>query len=299
MSATPATPATPSNPATSTNRSTRGRRSSTRRPLAWRHELRRQVGRARTRWLVALVLAIPLIFVAAFTIGRGESGGQATSFIDLATLGSANFVVFTLLMTSDLLLGIVAAMFLGDTVPSEASWGSLRYLLTVPVPRARLLTTKLVVGTALTAAAVLLLTCWALLVGGVAYGFDTYQGFGGTVLSWPELLPRLAAAVGYLFVTVLQVGAIAFFLGVRTDAPLAAVGGAMLVVIVSAILDGLDTLGDLRHGLPLHYGRAWLDLFSQHVQYGDVLLGVLWSLLWTVLFVALGFAHFLRKDVLS
>ena len=269
------------------------------RPLAWRHELRRQVGRARTRWLSALVLAIPVIFLAAFAIGRQGAGGGATSFIDLATLGSANFAVFTLLMTSDLLLGVVAAMFLGDTVPSEASWGSLRYLLTVPVPRARLLTSKLVIGIALTGVTVVVLACWALLVGGIAYGFDTYQGFGGTVLSWPELLPRFAAVVGYLFVTVLQVGALAFFLGVRTDAPLAAVGGAVLVVIVSAILDGLDTLGDLRHGLPLHYGRAWLDLFNRHIEYGDVLLGVLWSLLWTAVFVALGFHHFLRKDLLS
>src|SRR5699024_5390318 len=81
------------------------RRSWSRRPLACGHELRRQAGRARTRWLAALVLAIPVIFVAAFLIGRQESGGPATSFIDLATLGSANFVVFTLLMTSDLLLG--------------------------------------------------------------------------------------------------------------------------------------------------------------------------------------------------
>lgn len=267
--------------------------------LKWRHELRRQLRRARTRWLAGLVLAIPLIFVAAFAIGRSEAGAQATSFIDLATLGSPNFVVFTLIMTSDLLLGIVAAMFLGDTVPSEASWSSLRYLLTVPVPRPRLLASKLVVGIGLTAGALLVLTVWSLLVGGVAYGFDTYQGFGGTVLSWPELLPRLGIAVGYLFVTVLQVGALAFCLGVRTDAPLAAVGGALLVVIISAILDSLDTLGELRHALPLHYSRAWLDVFSRHVELEQITLGLLWSTLYTLVFLGLGFWHFVRKDILS
>jgi len=269
------------------------------RTLAWRHELRRQWGRTRTWWLGALVLAIPLVFVAAFAIGRNQVRGQATSFIDLATLGSANFTVFTLLMTGDLLLGIIAAMFLGDTVPSEASAGSLRYLLTVPVPRARLLTSKLVVGVALTAAAIILLTTWSVLVGGVAYGFTAYQGFGGVVLDWPAIVPRLVLAVGYLFVTVLQVGALAFFLGVRTDAPLAAVGGAMLVVIVSAILDNLDALGDLRHALPLHYSRAWLDLFQTQPDIGGVVHGTLWTILYTIALLGAGYWHFLRKDAVS
>lgn len=270
-----------------------------RRTLAWRHELSRQWGRTRTRWLGGLVLAIPLIFIAAFAIGRNQARGQATSFIDLATLGSANFTVFTLMMTGDLLLGIIAAMFLGDTVPSEASAGSLRYLLTVPVPRTRLLVSKLVVGTCLTAAAIVLITGWSLLVGGIAYGFTDYQGFGGIILGWPDLLPRLGLAVVYLFLTVLQVGALAFFLGVRTDAPLAAVGGAMLVVIVSAILDNLEVPGDLRHALPLHYSRAWLDLFRVQVELDNVIRGVLWSVLYTVVLLGLGFWHFRRKDVLS
>ena len=48
-------------------------------------------------------------------------------------------------------------------------------------------------------------------------------------------------------------------LGVLTDAPLAAVGGAVLLMIVCAILDPISALGGLRQGLPGHYAFAWAD----------------------------------------
>lgn len=265
-----------------------------------RHELRRQLGRARTRWLFGLVLVLPLVFVAAFAIGRsGAPDAGASSFIDLATLSAPNFTVFTLIVSADLLLGIVAAMFLGDAIPTEASWRSLRYLLTAPVPRMRLLVAKLTVGAALTATAIVVLALWAVMVGAVAYGLDPYRGLTGATLTWPELWPRLAGTVVYLFLSVLQVGALAFLLGVRTDAPLAAVGGAVLIVIVAAILDSLDSLGIIRHGLPLHYSRAWLDLFAHEIAWTDLARGVAWSLLYATVFVGWGVRRFLRADVLS
>ena len=46
-------------------------------------------------------------------------------------------------------------------------------------------------------------------------------------LGWPEFAGRLAIIVGYLLVNLLVVGSFAFALGVWTDAPLAAVGGAV------------------------------------------------------------------------
>ena len=140
---------------------------------------------------------------------------------------------------------------------------------------------------------------WGLLVGGLAYGWEPFTNPAGGVLGWGELLPRLAIAAAYLFVSLLQVAGIAFVLGVRTDAPLGAVGIAVLVAIVSSILGQIESLGDLRNALPLHYQRAWLDLLTPAVDWTAMRHGVLWSLLYTVLTVGLAFGLFRRKDVLS
>lgn len=260
-------------------------------------EARRQLGRLRTRWVFIVVLVLPLIVVAAFALGDTGEGGQ--SFADLATLGSANFTVFMLLVSAELLILILAALFVGDPVPSEASWGSLRYLLTAPVPRSRLLTAKLLTGLASTLLAVLVLLVWVLLVGGIAYGFEPLNLRAGGSLDWATTLTRLAIGTAYIFVSQLPFAAIAFWMGVRTDAPLGAVGVAVLAAIISGILNALEALGDLRQALPNHYAREWIALFAQDADYGALLPGLLWVALYTTVFLALAYRHFGRKDILS
>lgn len=270
----------------------------TRRPLSWRAEARRQLNRRRTLGSLILIGALPLVIVAAFAIGRDQEGG-GNAFVDLAQQSAGNFVVFVLFVTASLLLVILTSLFCGDTVPAEASWSTLRYLLTGPVPRARLLSSKMIIGLVSTVIAVVLLLGWSLLVGGVAYGWAPFTGLSGVQLAWPVFLLRLAMIAGYLLVNLLQVAAIALWISVRTDAPLAAVGGALMVVIVSSILDQINALGAVRHGLPLHFTNAWIDLLDVHVDTLDLQRGMLWSVLYAVVFGSWAYVHFLRKDVLS
>jgi ABC-2 type transport system permease protein len=271
-------------------------------PLSWRSEWGRQWGRRRTVVAFALIAALPLILIGAFAFGEPPSARSATTsarFVDLAQSGSANFMLFTLFVSSELLLILLAALFCGDPVPAEASWSSLRYLLMAPVRRARLLTSKLVVGIASTALAAVVLPVWALLVGGVAYGWAPLTNPVGEDLSWAQLMPRLALAIGYIFMTLLPVASIAFWLGVRSDAPLGAVGGAVLVTIVLNILDQIDALDPWRNALPGHYARAWQDAMAVDPVWTDMVHGTLWSLAWAGLFTILAYRRFGRADILS
>ena len=275
-----------------------------RRPLSWRAEVGRQLRRRRTIWAFVLLLALPVVLVAAFAVGGANSSGagarsSSSRLVDLAQAGAANFAVFSTSAAASFLLVVLAALFVGDAVPSEASWATLRYLLLAPVPRARLLTSKLVVAMGTMAVAVVVLVAWALLVGGLAYGWAPFTNPAGGVLEWSVLLPRLLVVVAYLVVLLSQVGAIAFWLGVRTDAPLAAVGGAVMVTIVSSILGQIDTLGDWRTGLPMYYDRAWLDLLTPQVDWTAMTHGALWSTLYTIVFLGIAYRTFRRKDILS
>lgn len=272
------------------------------RPLSWRAELRRQLGRRRTLWMIGIVLVLPLVFVAAFSLDDdpGRPGDTTVRLVDLATSGGPNFTVFTFVVSAELLLFGVAALFAGDPVPAEASWSSLRYLLTAPVTRARLLTSKLVVGFLSTAALVVILPAWSLLVGTIAYGSEPFSILGGGEMAWGQWVPRMLIAVVFVLVSIASIGAFSFWVGVRSQTPLAAVGGALLLLIVSGILDSIDALGDWRKALPAHYSRAWLDLLvSGPVDWTDLRHGTLWSLLYTVLFLALGYRRFRRQDILS
>jgi ABC-2 type transport system permease protein len=272
-------------------------------PLSWRAEVRRQWGRRRTTWAFGLLLALPLVLVGSFFFGERSSnsnrGGATSRIFDLAQSGAANFSLVLVFLASELLLVLLAALFCGDAVPSEASWASLRYLLVAPVQRARLLTSKLVVGVGSTLLATVLLPAWGLLVGGIFYGWDPLTNPLGENLTWGQFLPRLALAMGYIFITLLPIAAIAFWLGTRSDAPLAAVGGAVLVSILLNILDQLDALDPYRNAFPGHYSRAWQDALAVTPDYSDMLHGTLWSLVWAVAFTMLAYRRFRRADILS
>ncbi|WP_203905004.1 ABC transporter permease [Virgisporangium aliadipatigenens] len=270
-------------------------------------EVRRQAARRRTQFALGFMVLLPLIVLGAFAWnpgggdgdGDGDGNGGFSALVDVATSGGPNFALFTIFVSAGFLLVVVVALFCGDAVASEASWGSLRYLLAVPVPRSRLLAVKLTVALLYTAAAMLLLLGTALLAGTLAYGWDPLQAPVGGTLSAGAGVGRLLLVLGYLFAMMLVVGALAFFLSVSTDAPLGAVGGAVLLYIVSSILDQIDALGGIRDLLPSHFNDAWLGLLSTPMQTADVARGLVSAVVYTTLLLVLSWWRFLRKDVVS
>jgi ABC-2 type transport system permease protein len=267
-------------------------------------ELRRQASRPRTRIALACMVALPLVVLIAFEFGRtsdnGSNGnGVFSSLVTVATSGGVNFALFTLLVSSSFLLVVVFALFFGDTIASEASWGSLRYLLAIPVPRSRLLGVKLIVSLIYSVLALVLLVGTALVAGTIRYGWNPLRSTIADQLSASDALVRVTGAAGYIGLTLLVVAALAFLLSVTTDAPLGAVGGAVMLQILSSILDQIDALGSIRNFLPTHYNNAWIGLLSTPVQWDTMIRGTISALAYAVIFFGFSFFRFLRKDIVS
>ncbi len=262
-------------------------------------EVRRQLTRRRTQLTLGFLVVLPFLLIGAFKLGSDTRRGRAPGLVDLATGGAANFTLFTLFAATGFLLVVVFALFAGDTVASEATWSSLRYLLAAPVPRGRLLRQKLVVALGFSLFSLVLLPAVAYLAGGLFFGWAPARTPLGTTIPNSDALSRLGIIVGYLALTLLFVSALAFLLGVWTDAPLGAVGGAVLLVIVSNILDAVTALGDWRNVLPTHYSYAWTDALASSISWDAMARGALWSLTYSLVLLALAWRHFLRKDIVS
>jgi ABC-2 type transport system permease protein len=266
-------------------------------------EVKRQASRRRTQLALGFMALLPLIVLLAFEFGSDDDddngGGQFASLVDLATSGGLNFALFSIFVSAGFLLVVVVALFCGDTVASEASWGSLRYLLAIPVPRARLLGVKLVVALMYSALALLVLAGTALLLGTLRYGWHPLGSTIAAEIPPGEGLLRLLGIVGYLAVVMLVVAGLAFLLSVLTDAALGAVGGAVLLWILSGILDQIEALGAIRNFLPTHYSQAWLGLLSTPPQTDDIVRGAISAITYATLFWGLAFYRFTRKDITS
>ncbi len=265
--------------------------------LPVRVELTRQLRRRRTQVTLGFLVLLPGLLWLAFTLG--EDDGEGVTLIDLATVSAANFVVFALLSSSGFLLVVVVALFFGDTVASEASWSSLRYLLAAPVPRGRLLRQKAVVAALLSVFALLLLPAVSTVVGLLAYGAGDLVSPTGQSLAFAPAMSRLALAPVYLGLHLAWVAGLALLLSVSTDAPLGAVGGAVLLSILSQILDTISALGDLRNWLPTHFGTAWADLLAAPIDWTDLAAGPLSGLAYATVFGLLAWWRFATKDITS
>jgi ABC-2 type transport system permease protein len=267
-------------------------------------EWRRQASRRRTQLALGFMALLPIIILVAFEFGGDgddddNGGGEFSSLVELATSGGLNFTLFSIFVSAGFLLVVVVALFCGDTVASEASWGSLRYLLAVPVPRARLLGSKLIVALGYSLLALLTLAGTAMLVGTLRYGWSPLGSTVAAEIPAGEGVLRLLAILAYLATMYMIVAGLAFLLSVLTDAALGAVGGAVLLWIMSSILDQITALGVIRNFLPTHYSNAWLGLLSTPMQTDDVVKGAIAAVSYATIFWGLAFWRFTRKDVTS
>ncbi|MET9405396.1 ABC transporter permease [Streptomyces sp. NPDC002935] len=271
-----------------------------RRTLPLRVELIRQLKRRRTQVMGAVLAALPFVLLVAFAIGGqpGARNGRVT-LLDTATASGANFAAVNLFVSAGFLLVVPVALFCGDTVASEASWSSLRYLLAAPVPRARLLLSKLTVALGLSLAAMVLLPVVALAVGTAAYGWGPLEIPTGGALSAGTATQRLLVVIAYIFVSQLVTAGLAFWLSTKTDAPLGAVGGAVGLTIVGNVLDAVTALGHWRDFLPAHWQFAWADAVQPNLEWGGMIQGAAISVTYALVLFALAFRGFGRKDIVS
>lgn len=273
-------------------------------------EMSKQWRRPRTYVALGLTVAVPIIVVVALKANPPDSANGTGEFFFFLSTKTGLFVpVAALRVMSRFLLVIVIALFAGDAIASEASWGNLRAMLVRPLGRGRLLTSKLLSAALLGFIAAALIVITGLIVGGIAYGFHPISdaiGFGPSTGHW---LFNLGVATVYVFWGLSSVIAFSFMVSTMTDSPAGAVFAGFGFYIFSQILDSIDSLGKLRYGLPTRYLDAWVGLFRPprgefftgkiEGWTSDMTRGTLLQIGYVLLFLGIAWWHFRRKDILS
>ncbi|RBM22948.1 ABC transporter permease [Prauserella sp. PE36] len=262
-------------------------------------ELRRQLRRRRTQLVLGFVALLPFILVVAFEIGDANPNNRSGGFIDLATASAPNFVVLAMFVSGSFLLPMIVALYFGDTIASESSWSSLKYLLAIPVPRHRLLRQKAITSALLSALTLAVLPVVSLLVGVLWYGAGDAISPTGDSISFGQSVVAILLGTVYIMIQLAWVAGLGLLLSVSTEAPLGAVGGAVLVSILSQILDQITALGDLRDFLPTHFSFAWMDLIATDIDWTEMASGALSAALYATIFGLLAARRFATKDITS
>ncbi|GEL47554.1 ABC transporter permease [Cellulomonas hominis] len=273
-------------------------------PVAWgrllRSELRLVLGRRRNIVLLVGLALVPVLLGTVLFLTRDSAlSGQGPSFVDQVTGNGMFLVVAALFLCLPFLLPLCIGIASGDAVAGEASAGTLRYLLVVPVPRTRLLTVKAVAALTFAAAAVLAVAVTGLVVGALYFGLHDVTLLSGTTVPVGEGALRVLGIVAYVGLSLTGLVAVGLFFSTLTEVPVGAMAATVVVAIVSTVLDSLPQVSAIHPGLLTHHWFDFAEFLRVQVDWGVVADGLLVQVAWVALFGSLAWARFTTADVTS
>jgi len=263
----------------------------------FRVEVARAFRRPRTYVLGALLAGVAILPSIVLATTSGGSGGPPF-FDQLRTNGLFGGLAGVGLIVP-FFLPLGAGLLSGESVASEASAGTLRYLLVRPVGRVRLVLQKYAAVMTLLALAVLWVAFAGLVAGGIAFGYGPFPTLSGDEISAVAALVRILGSVAYVAIGVAGLSAIGVFFSTLTESGVGAAIATVSLAIVSEILDGLTSLHAIHPYLLTHQWLAFADLFRSPIAWDAMRQGILLQVCYVVVFLVAALAVFTRKDVTS
>jgi ABC-2 type transport system permease protein len=268
------------------------------------NELRLVFFRRRNQLLLAVVVLFPLLIgiglkLAAPHGGRGgPSSGGAAFFNQLAGNGVfLTFIALSLLLI--LVLPVVISVISGDSVAGEAGYGTLRYLLTVPAGRTRLLAVKYLAIVVWAVTATVIVAAVALIVGVILFPVGPVTLLSGTTVSLGAGLVRVLLVTLYVCAAMAALGAIGLAVSTFTEHAIGAIAAVMILVVASEVIDQIPQFAPVAPYLPTHWWNSFDSLLRTPVDTTTLWHGLLSFGVYAAVFCAIAWARFTSGDVTS
>jgi ABC-2 type transport system permease protein len=275
-------------------------------PPAYRGTLARQlrsetlmVFRRKRNILMLLVLgAVPVLIGTAIKLAAPRPGEGPPLISQVA--GNGLFLAFAALtICLPVFLPLAVAVVAGDAVAGEASAGTLRYLLTVPVSRTRLFAIKCFGVLVYIAAAILLVVSVGAVVGAVYFGIHGVTMLGGETLSNTAGFERTVGIALFVFIDLLGLASMAMFFSTLTEVPVGAMAATVGFAITFAVLESVPQLGGFRGLLLTHDWLGFASLLRRFVDMHQLVHSTYIPLAYTAIFGTAAWARLLTADVTS
>jgi ABC-2 type transport system permease protein len=267
-----------------------------------RSELRLVFGRRRNIALLGALACVPILIAVAIRLSGGperDDGGGGPAFIGQITQNGL-FVAFTaLVVTLPLFLPLAVSVAAGEAIAGEASIGTLRNILVVPVSRTRLLLVKYASIVAFGIAAAFVVGIAGVVIGFVLFPIGPVTLLSGGTIGVGTALVRVGLVAVYVAAMLAGLAAIGLFASTLTEVPIAAMAVTAITAVVVQILDAVPQISAIHPYLLTDWWLRFGDLLRDPVVYGDMTRGLLVTLAYIVVFVSLAWARLTTKDVSS
>jgi ABC-2 type transport system permease protein len=254
----------------------------------------------------AVILLEIIIKMNETSMAKSFAGNLNTDFLVSGNVLNVwtitTFIMNSLYVHVPFLIALVA----GDMVSSEGTSGTIRFLLIRPLSRSKIILSKYLTMLFYTAALIVFLAALCIGIGLAFFGSGDvirFQTGIPHIIILPEHIAASRTLLAFIaaILSMSVVGSLAFLFSTLVDNSIGPIIGSMAVVIIFLIVGNLpfESLEAVRPYLFTTYMNIWQLFFDDPINWAEVGKYFLALLGHDVLFFAISYSVFVRKDIKS
>ncbi|MFC2103309.1 ABC transporter permease [Bacteroidota bacterium] len=226
------------------------------------------------------------------------------SFIFVGNLLNGYLISYIILNMLAVHIPFLITLVAGDLLAGEATSGTYRILLTRPVSRMQIVTSKFVAGNIYSFLVILWLGIVSLGIGAILFGYGELIVTGSnniTILDRGDVFWRFILAYGFAALGMSVVCSLAFFFSSLVENAIGPIIATMAVIIIFIIISAIniEIFRSIRPYLFTNYIIAWREFFSNPIDTSTVVKAALILAGHSAVLFTITAIIFKRKDILT
>ena len=257
---------------------------------------------------IAIGILVPLLHLAMYLEGQKSlefiTRGLRDSFILVGNLLNGYWISYIILNALTIHIPFLITLVAGDLLAGEATAGTYRILLTRPISRMQIVTSKFLSGLIYTSSLILFLAFMSLAAGLIIFGSGELIVTGDQsiiIFEKSDILWRFFLAYGFAILSMMVVCSLAMFFSSLVENAIGPIVATMAVIIIFIILSAFDVeiLRDIRPYLFTNYMLDWRGFFDDPLDLAEITKSVLVLSGHIIIFFTATSLIFHKKDILS
>jgi len=257
---------------------------------------------------IAIGILVPLLHLAMYLEGQNSidfvTRGLRESFILVGNLLNGYWISYIILNALTIHIPFLITLVAADLLAGEATAGTYRILVTRPVSRMQIVTSKFLAGIIYTGSLIFWLAFISLVVGLIVFGSGELIVAGSDaiiIFDKSDVLWRFFLAYGFGILSMSVVCSLAIFFSSLVENAIGPIVSTMAVIIIFIILSAFDVaiLREIKPYLFTNYILDWREFFNDPLDLPEIAKSVLILGGHILLFFTATSFIFNRKDILS
>lgn len=257
---------------------------------------------------IVVGLLVALIEVATMLEGSHTINSMTRnlqqSFVMVGNLLNSYFISYFILNSLVIHIPFLITLVAGDLMAGEATAGTYRLMISRPVSRFQVVSSKFIAGLIYTFLLILWMAIISLGLGALLLGFGELLVFqGGTIIIFTQndVFWRFLLAYCFAVLSMGVVASLAFLFSTLVENAIGPIISTMAVIIVFIIISAIDVsvFRTIKPFLFTNYMNTWRAFFDKPMDTAEIIKSVLVLSTHILIFFGASAFIFQKKDILS